>query len=485
MKWLLTSALALALGLAPLAAPASVHAQDSGQNLLDNPSMSWPDQKNPDVCAQGWIKDNALTPRGWTAFWACKSGSEQNQDQVNREPEFRLMNADVSEQRPRVRSYPTSASFFTFFSLNRNAGIYQTVRNITPGQRLRFSAWTQLWTTNGDDATSVIQPGGLQARVCIDTIGATLFGNPNWNSPSMVCSTPTREYDRFVQISVEATAASNQVTVIFDSGADYPVKHNDVFVDDAELVVIGGPAVAAPAPAVAAAPAAAPAAALPASAGEQPKVTVTTPTANIRAGTSIQTAIIATVPQGTTLVATAISQDRQWWQVEYQGQLRFINAGVVSANQAAIAAASVSIGATPAPAAPAAVAAAPAAAPAAPAAAATLSPAQLPVVTRPTPAALPPTATPVAGAASAAPTPSGTEAGVTANTGTDRLLVRAAPGPNGRVLTRVPNGTRFKVIGVSPDKIFWRVEFPASPSGSAWVMVRWTTPNAAARALLS
>ena len=89
-------------------------AQSSGANLLDNPNFSWPAQTNSNICAPGMAKDNAITPRAWTAFWTCKNDAEKNQDQINRDPEFRLMTADVSEQQPRVRSYPTSASFFNF-----------------------------------------------------------------------------------------------------------------------------------------------------------------------------------------------------------------------------------------------------------------------------------------------------------------------------------------------------------------------------------
>jgi len=239
-------------------------AQISGPNLLDNPDFNWPTQTNANVCAPGMAKDNAITPRAWTAFWTCKSDAEKNQDQVNRDPEFRPMNADVEEQKPRVRSYPTSASFFNFYSLQRSAGVLQNVRNVRPGTRLRFSAWVQLWSTNGDAPNSSFQPGGLQARACIDTSGMTI-ATPNYASPTVVCGVPTRQYDTFVQVVVEATAVSDQVTVIVDSSADFPVKHNDVFIDDAELYIVDGSAPAAPAPAAAAAPAA-PAAPAPAAA---------------------------------------------------------------------------------------------------------------------------------------------------------------------------------------------------------------------------
>jgi hypothetical protein len=106
------AALLLSAGPALAGAIFPVHAQPSGQNLLKNPRFDWPAQTNGDVCAPGWQKDNAITPHEWTAYWTCKSGEEVFQDQVNRPPEFRMMTVDISPDR--VRSYPTSASFFNY-----------------------------------------------------------------------------------------------------------------------------------------------------------------------------------------------------------------------------------------------------------------------------------------------------------------------------------------------------------------------------------
>jgi uncharacterized protein YgiM (DUF1202 family) len=448
--------LACMLITAPRLAPSL--AQTAGPNLLDNPDFGWPTQTNANVCAPGWSKDNAVTPRGWTAYWTCKSEEEKNQDLVNREPEFRPMNADVAEQAPRVRSYPTAASFFNYYSLQRSAGLLQTVRNIKPGTRLRFSIWTQLWSTNGDDINSAYQPGGLQARACIDTTGFTVNA-PNFASNTIVCGTATREYDKYVLISVEAVAAADTITVIFDTSADYPVKHNDVFADDAELVAIDGAAApAAAAPAVVAQQSA-PAAAPPAAAGAQaPAVSIKTPQANIRSAPSMAAAIIASAPQGGTYPATAMTADRQWFQIQFQGKLAFVHTTVVAPNAAAVAAMSGSV--APAAAASVAPRAAVPAAPGAPGNVDTL---------------------PIVGTSSTA---GDIDASAVANTGASRLLVREAPGPSARIVGRVVSGTRLKVIGVSPDKKYWRVVYAGGTQGEGWVMVSWTSANELAQALL-
>ena len=252
--------LAIALWWVSVAAGAApALAQGGAVNLLRNPGFDWPAQANGDVCAIGWQKDNAITPHEWTPYWACKSGEEVNQDRINRAPEFSMMTVEMAADR--VRSYPTGARFFTFWALNRSMGLYQVVRNIQPGSRLRFSIWGNVLTTDSDilPLSSSRLPGGLQVRACIHANG-TFALQPNFADSDIVCGGWIRPYDRWEEATVEAVAKSDTVTVIVDSTAEYPVKHNDVYVDDASLVVIGGGAAPAPVsvPASAAAPSAAP-----------------------------------------------------------------------------------------------------------------------------------------------------------------------------------------------------------------------------------
>ncbi|MFC1466450.1 MAG: SH3 domain-containing protein [Candidatus Brachytrichaceae bacterium NZ_4S206] len=415
---------------AAFAIPDAARAQNNGPNLLKNPGFDWPAQTNGDVCAPGWAKDNAITPHEWMAFWTCKSGEELNQDLVNRAPEFRVMTVDIAADR--VRSYPTSASFFTFRSINRSAGLYQIVRGITPGTRLRFSVWVNLLTTNSDilPLSSSRQPGGLQARACIHTTGIVAI-TPNLNDPAVACSAWVRPYDTWGEIVVEATAASDTVAVIVDTTAEYPVIHNDVHVDDASLTVVGGaPAPQQPATTNSPQPTAALAATI-------PGVVVKTPTANVRAAPSFNGAILVSAPQGTTFAVRAYTADRQWWQIEFngaQGGVAYIHNSVVTPNAAAQAA----LGGNAA-------------------------------------ASQPATTT--------AQTIVGAPAQVVVNTGGGRLNVRAAPAANAPILGRVQNGASLEVKGVSPDKQWWRIAYAGGTDGTAWVMAQYVVPNAAAKQL--
>ena len=443
----LTAAL---LGLAPQISEAQ-DPSPSG-NLLKNPGFDWPVSARADMCNPGAAKGNVIVPHDWEPYWTCKTGKENNQDQVNRAPEFRMMTTEMASDR--VHTYPTAGSFFNFWSLNRSAGFYQLVGNITPGTRLRFNVWVNLLTTDSDilPLNSSRSPGGLQARACIHTTGGMGL-IPDTNDPKVVCGAWGRPYDTWAEVSVEATAASGSVAVIIDTTADYPVKHNDVQVDDASLVVVGAAAASANANAAAkvAAPAApAPAApapaAVPANTGVA-QVTVKGETANIRSSPNLNGTILNAEMQGKSFNVRGYSSDKQWWQIEYAGGtggLAYVHNSVVTPNGPAQAA----LNGTAAPA-----------------------PVAAPVAAAPT-AAPPQPAAPIAAA------PAGGIPQVVVTTAGDRLNVRASPNPNGQIVAKASNGAVLEVKSLSADRQWWQVTFPG---GTGWVMTSFVTANAAAR----
>lgn len=425
-----------------LAAPQMAQAQSPGPNLLKNPGFDWPAQTNGDVCAPGMQKGNAITPHDWIPYWQCKNGTERNQDQINREPEFRVMTIEMAADR--VRSYPTAGSFFTFWALNRSMGLYQLV-DVKPGQKYRFSAWANLLTTDSDELplNSSRAPGGLQVRACIHTAGIVIL-NPNMNDPRMVCGPWSRPYDTWGEVSVEATATDRQIAVIVDTSADYPVKHNDAHVDDASLVAIGAGAAPSAAAVAPAQPIAQPQAQAQAGAGVA-QVIVKTDTANVRAQPSFTAQILASVPKGSAYAITAYTNDKQWFQISYNTGVAYLHNTVVDLNAAAQAALGVS------------------AQPQQPTAQPQVQPTTVPAASGPAQVAQ--------------------VAQVVANTGGSRLNIRETPASTGRILAKVANGTALEVKGVSPDKQWWRVAFAGGADGTAWVMAQFVTPNAAAKQL--
>ena len=209
-----------------------VDADTAGPNLLANPAFDPPWTKRFDGC-KNRVLEEVQVPEGWDPYYACQQPSDP--PNINRTPEFRMVSS--SNFPDRVHSPPTALRYFNFWALNHSAGVFQVVNGVRPGSRLRFSMWVQLWTSNSDKQppSSQIQPGNLEARLCIQQAGGQL----NLGDASLVCSPWARPWDRYEELSIEGTALGNQVTVALNTRAEFPVKHNDVQADDAALIVIG------------------------------------------------------------------------------------------------------------------------------------------------------------------------------------------------------------------------------------------------------
>jgi hypothetical protein len=210
----------------------SVYADSAGPNLLTNPAFDPPWSKRFDGC-KNRVLEEVQVPDGWDPYFVCQQPSDP--PNINRTPEFRMISS--SNYPDRVHSPPTALRYFNFWALNRSAGVFQVVNGVRPGSRLRFSMWVQLWTSDSDiqPPSSLVQPGNLEARLCIQQAGGQL----NLGDASLVCSGWARPWDHYEELSVEGTALGSQVTVALNTRAEFPVKHNDVQADDAALVVIG------------------------------------------------------------------------------------------------------------------------------------------------------------------------------------------------------------------------------------------------------
>jgi hypothetical protein len=231
------------------ASPVSGRAKGVGPMPLLNPGfegqpVDFPQESCPSQPASG------VVPAGWQPYYRCRQPGDP--DFTNFAPEFFNIDKRLNPAfEARVRSGDTALKYFNFFARNESAGVYQRV-SVTSGDWLRFSLWVQLWTTNCSPGlwdpplvTSEYEPGNLEARVCIDTDGGAL----DWDSGT-VCGgfARYRAWDNYAQVQVQAQAKSNEVLVILNSRADWPVKHNDVYADDAELHVIAAPPVPGPPP---------------------------------------------------------------------------------------------------------------------------------------------------------------------------------------------------------------------------------------------
>lgn len=246
------------------AAPVSAPALADGPNLLVNPGFESPFVKQCCQTAPEYFPntpiDEVQVAAGWLGWWL-----EPNQDPNHpgscdnrpgctlawHRPEWREANCgEVCANR--IRSGSNAQKYFTFFSVHE-AGMYQRVTGITPGQRVRFSVYMQAWSTHSDYGPSSGQQS-MGMRVGIDPFGGTnpYSGNIQW--------TPVNDvYDAWGFYAIEAVAQTGAVTVFTRSLPHYGFQHNDIYVDDASLVVVGaGPVTNPGAPAPTAAPTQAP-----------------------------------------------------------------------------------------------------------------------------------------------------------------------------------------------------------------------------------
>jgi LysM repeat protein len=207
--------------------------------------------------------NTVMVPLGWKGWWlppnTNRLASNFYQNHPNNcyadapedcvawhNPEFRDTKK-IAVGPSRIHSGQNSVKYFTFWSVHQ-AGVLQTVA-VPPGSTLRFSAWMHAWSTNEDGREEFLETyrstgqTSMHMKVGIDPCG----GEDPW-SPSVVWSSEHDTYDQYGYYEVRATAQCDKVTVFTHSMPNKAMKHNDVYVDDAELVVIDGAGMAAPVP---------------------------------------------------------------------------------------------------------------------------------------------------------------------------------------------------------------------------------------------
>lgn len=251
-KWCgLAIATLLVVGLLPtwaLAAPA--YQEEVSPNLLVDGDFEapapWP--------MQNGIGEVQVAP-GWVAWYldeppsyivpppSCYNadGSRRDNGCFWMRPEYRDNIRQSYDYR--VHSGDRSQKYFSFGRMHE-AGIYQQVSNIPVGAKLRFSIYIQAWmcsnaktSTKCADGRVSDYPSDMHLRIGIDPTGGTdpFSGNIVW-SPEVPA------WDTWVRFQVEAIAQSSTVTVFTHSRPqwdDWARMNNDIYLDDAELVIVG------------------------------------------------------------------------------------------------------------------------------------------------------------------------------------------------------------------------------------------------------
>ncbi|MEJ2748091.1 MAG: hypothetical protein P8183_09320 [Anaerolineae bacterium] len=211
----------------------------TGLNLLNNPDFEGeyttyimpppghPDCQTWDPSMPNQTCERAQMPAGWAPYWRDNPRPET---WINIMPEYTASTPDQVNP-DRVLSGDRSLHYFSFFSTHEG-GAYQQVTAV-PGGLYCFSAYGHSWSAATDsDWYSDPDPnnGEMFQKVGIDPTGGT-----DWTSPDIIWSSEREQYDYFGQFTIEAVAQANTVTVFLYSRSNKPVKHNDVYWDNAAL----------------------------------------------------------------------------------------------------------------------------------------------------------------------------------------------------------------------------------------------------------
>ncbi len=199
--------------------PPSTTAQDAPPNLLVNGDLESP-YLFQDIATR-------TVPQGWN-LWIGAGAPD----------------AIPNTAEPQVRSGAVSWHIRQDGEAFTAAG-YQTVTGITPGNRLRLSAFGWVFTCDDPDNRCVsAEPpyfqstptAGAALRVGIDPTGGVdpLAATVQW-------SAPVAPYDQWVEMHVTATAQSDSVTVFLFMTQANGLALNNVYWDSASLVVTDEP----------------------------------------------------------------------------------------------------------------------------------------------------------------------------------------------------------------------------------------------------
>ena len=138
----------------------------------------------------------------------------------------------------RVHSGDQAQKYFTYGRMHE-AGLYQQVSGIQSGAHLRFSIYMQAWMCSNwldcNDGKVSDKPSDMHLKVGIDPTGGD---NPF--SPNIIWSPEQPAWDAWALFQVEAIAKNGSVTVYTHSRPewDWARANNDVYIDDARLVVV-------------------------------------------------------------------------------------------------------------------------------------------------------------------------------------------------------------------------------------------------------
>jgi hypothetical protein len=185
------------------------------------------------------------------AKWTISDAAATPQTNCGRkEPTFQQITSSLDARRVKDGSSaqqiltPVQDPGFGFYG-----GLQQTVTGLTPGKTYRFSVWAHAWSSTKDNPALSEGTGPAYFEVGIGQ-GPTYAADPGIKRSGI-----KDIKDNYVQLSVDAVATGNTITVFTYANPSACSKHNEAFFDAASLTEVGAAgATATTAPGVTAKP---------------------------------------------------------------------------------------------------------------------------------------------------------------------------------------------------------------------------------------
>jgi uncharacterized protein YraI len=311
---------------ASLLGTGAVHAQPAEQdgNLLTNPGFE------PFITPEGLFDYPLIvTPEGgghvaegWLPWWYWHL-DEEDIFQNYVVPEYDI--APISRDPFRVRTGNAAQQIFRPATMWK-AGVYQTVMVPTNAQ-LQFSIYGHAWagfckkTKDGHDCGDNHDSNyGEGANPAIMRVGIDPYGGTDWTSPAIVWSQDYNIHDHYEQLVVTAQANGSQVTVFTYTTFVFPAVINNVYWDDAALVVTTGTTPANPPPAPPGEPTG--------------LVLEANGTINVRTGPGTDYAILGQIQPGT--LYTVLGQSGDWYSIDFNGQTGYVYSPLTTVTSATV-----------------------------------------------------------------------------------------------------------------------------------------------------
>lgn len=177
-----------------------------------------------------YCSDNTcMKPEGWGVWFIPRKNSDLAG--INFAPKFEK----VTNVPSRIKQGVSALHQFTN-SATHTGGVYRIINNVKPGSRIKFTIQASVWSTNDDSLTSTRPSSDIKLKVGIDPMG----GNEGKASPlngQVVWSADQDAKDKYVMFSAEVEARSSTVIVYTYATMKDPVKHNEIYWDDAKIEI--------------------------------------------------------------------------------------------------------------------------------------------------------------------------------------------------------------------------------------------------------